>query len=175
MNIIFIHPSINNYNLDRRGYCFTIRKMTHIHKNINIYQHPYNSFEITRSHSQEDCINFFNKYEYFISYDPLTFLVIIAALCGCIPVVIKVDGMSKDEWIKTTAVTDYLNYTGEKTLYGIAYGYEDIEYAKQTLHLVKDQWNRIVNFTKDKYVKTFIDDINNWDNNKNTLESNFFK
>jgi hypothetical protein len=175
LNIIFINPDIRNYGLNRDGYCFTIRKMFAIHKNPVIFEHPVGSFEINHSHTQAEYIRIFNRYKYFVSYDSITFLSIIAALCGCVSIIAKVDGLSKEDWINTTVAADYFKYSGEKILYGIAYGFEDIVNAENTIHLVKDQWTRITQFSRDKYIASFINDINNWDNNVNTLENNFFK
>jgi hypothetical protein len=175
LTVIFINPMINNYNLNpRKGTCFTIRKSKNIHVKTKKTVHPPNSFEITRKHTQIDCIKIFNKYRYFISYDPLTFLSVIAALCGCISIVVKIDGLSKQDWLNTTAAAEYLKESGENTLYGIAYGGDDLQNAINTLHLAKDQWSRIVKNSKDKYIVSFINDINNFNNNINTIKNNFF-
>jgi hypothetical protein len=174
LNIIYIHPSVKNYNLkSRKGTCFTYRKqlLTHGKKTINI--HPPNSFEITRKHKQLECIKIFNKHTYFISYDSITFLSVIAALCGCVSIVKKVSGLSKQDWLNTTAACAYLKESGENTLYGIAYGRDDLQNAIKTIHLAKQQWNRIVKFSKDKYIVSFISDINNFKNNINNVKNNF--
>jgi hypothetical protein len=174
LNIIYIHPSANNYNLkSRKGTCFTYRKKLLIHGKKTIDIHPPNSFEITRNHTQLECINIFNKHIYFISYDSITFLLVIAALCGCVSIVKKVSGLSKQDWLNTTAACAYLKESGENTLYGIAYGRDDLQNAIKTIHLAKQQWNRIVKFSKDKYIVSFISDINNFKNNINTVKNNF--
>ena len=175
LNIIFINPQAVNHNLpSRQGSCYTIRKSLLIHGKKKSVVHPPNSFEITRSHTQSDYITIFNKHKYFISYDSLTFLSVIASLCGCISIVIKVDGLSKEDWLNTTAVAEYLKETDEKILYGIAYGADDIKNAFSTIDLAQNQWHRIVEYSKKKYVLPFIDDINNWENNLNTINNNFY-
>ncbi len=75
----------------------------------------------------------FNRYEYCISYDTQTGYSDIAALCGCISVVIPEEGKKPDDYRK------------EGTLYGIAYGFseEEIAYAKETQHMVKKQYIKI--------------------------------
>ena len=170
LNIIYINPliTINNPN-PRHGSCFTIRKY-----NKQKFVHPPKSFEITREHTQMDYIKIFNNHKYFICYDSLTFLAVIAALCGCIPIVIKVDSLSKQDWLATSCAIGYLKTSGENTLYGIAYGADDLENATKTLHLAKEQWNRIIAYNKDKYISSFINDINNWDNNINTIKNNYY-
>jgi hypothetical protein len=174
LNVIYINPMINNFNLNsRKGTCFTIRKSKNIHGKTKKKVHPPNSFEVTRIHTQIDCIKIFNKHRYFISYDPLTFLSVIAALCGCISIVVKIDGLSKQDWLNTTAAAEYLKESGENTLYGIAYGGDDLQNAINTLHLAKDQWSRIVKNSKDKHIVSFINDINNFNNNINTINNNY--
>ena len=108
LNVIYINPiAINNNLKSRAGTCFTIRKAINIHNKIPKAIHPPNSFEITGQHTQLECINIFNQHTYFISYDPLTLLYIISALCGCIPIIPKVNNMSKNEWLNTTVATEY--------------------------------------------------------------------
>jgi hypothetical protein len=163
LSLLYLNSNIQNFNNIRDNYCYTLRK-NYIHENIN-YIHPLNSYEITRNHDQSDYINIFNKYEYFISYDPLCFLSIIAALCGCISIIYPINGITKEEWYKTTAVVKYLQDNNIDNLYGIAYGNseEEIEYAKKTIHLVKDQWNDIINYFNND-VLNYIKDVNNINN-----------
>jgi hypothetical protein len=173
LNVLFINPNAINLNLQNRsGTCYTFRK-SYYHKNIQLI-HPPNSFEITRKHTQEDYIKKFNKYKYFISYDPLTFLSVIAALCGCISIVKKVDGLSKKDWLNMLAITEYFKESGENTLYGIAYGADDLENAINTLHLVKQQWDDIKNFMINKNIKSFLDDMDNFDTLVNNVQNNFY-
>ena len=175
LNIIFINPNAINLNLPtRQGTCYTIRKAHEIHGKPKQPVHPPNSFEITRSHTQEDYVKIFNKYKYFISYDPLTFLSVIAALCGCISIVKKVDGLSKEDWLNMSAYTEYFKESGENTLYGIAYGADDLENAINTLHLVKKQWDDIKNFMINKNIKSFLDDMDNFDTLVNNVQNNFY-
>jgi len=173
LNIIFINPNAINLNLQNRsGTCHTFRKSNY-HKNIQLI-HPSNSFEVTWSHTQEDNIKIFNQYKYFISYDPLTFLSIIAALCGCISIVKNVDGLSKDAWLNKLPVSEYFKESGENTLYGMAYGVDDLENAINTLHLVKKQWDDIKNFMINKNIKSFLDDMDNFDTLVNNVQNNFY-
>ena len=77
-------------------------------------------------------LEIFNRCEYFVSYDPCTFLSIIAAFCGCISIVYPVEGLSKEEWLSTIAVKKYMQEKQINVLYGVAYGLEEIEWAKST-------------------------------------------
>jgi trans-aconitate methyltransferase len=85
-------------------------------------------------------------------------------MCGCISVVIKVDGMNELDWLKTTAVYPYLKEKNMNKLFGIAYGVSEIDWAKKTLHLVKEQWNEIIKHSKNTSVVPFLRDIQNIEN-----------
>ena len=179
LTIIYIYENLKNIkdNKNKNGYCFTLRK-SYYHKNFNDanYIHPVDSFEIKRNHTQDDYIEIFNKFEYFISYDPLTFLNIISALCGCISIVYPIENINKKEWLMMTGMEEYFRKTSyEKNLYGIAYGnsIEEIEYSKNTLHLVKKQWDNIIQFYKETHIKSFINDINNFEEMQNTVYNIF--
>ena len=177
LSCLTILPSVNQYNFEKReGTCFSMRKSQTVNMvNRPIHKvHPANSFEITRDYNQFQCIEFFNKYKWFMCYDPLTFYIVIAALCGCIPVVYKINGLNKQEWIQTTAAAEYCKNKGIDNLYGIAYGQEDMEYAQNTIHLVKEQWNDILKFNKEKTIVPFLNDLETFENQKNTVESLFY-
>ena len=83
-------------------------------------------------------------------------------MCGCISIIYPINGISKKEWYKTTAVAKYLQDNNINNLYGIAYGNseEELEYAKITIHLVKNQWDDIISYFKND-ILNYINDINN--------------
>ena len=160
---------------ERLGSCYTLRKAINTHKNKVKYIHPFNSFEIIREHTMDECVYFFNKYKYFFCYDAITFYIIIAALCGCIPIVLKIDGLNKKQWIEKTSIAEYCRVNGIYNLYGIAYGQEDIKYAEETIHLVREQWDDILQFCSNKTILPFIEDIQNFENVQNTILNNYYK
>jgi len=174
LTVIYINSKIKKHNNnERHGYCYTFRK-SYMHKNI-INIHPESSFEITTSHSQDNYIEIFNKYKYFISYDPLTFLCIIAPLCGCISIIYPLEGVSKNEWLQMGALSEYFKEKKSYSLYGIAYGdtREELEFAQKTIHLAKKQWDDIANY-QTKLVQNFIDDMQHFDTCVNTIQNNYF-
>ena len=73
-------------------------------------------------------IDYFLEKDFFLSFDPFTFMSIIASLCGCISVVKKISIISYEEWMKCDPFIKY----------GIAYGNEGIEHALNTQHLLLD-------------------------------------
>lgn len=173
LNIMYISSYIKNNNRSlRTGVCYTVRKGMLYHKNLKM-THPSNSIELLTKCELLDYVNIFNTYEYFYSYDPCTFYSVIAAMCGCISIVVKVDGLNKEDWLNTLGTIEYLKESGEQ-LYGVAYGEEEIEFAKNTIHLVEEQWININKYFRKKYVESFINDINNFENQLNTVENNFY-
>jgi hypothetical protein len=71
------------------------------------------------SHSETAAV--FKKVKRFISYDTYTAYSIFAILCGCESVVVPDDGVSEEQW-----------YPNEEDRYGIAYGFDRLEWALST-------------------------------------------
>lgn len=69
-----------------------------------------------------------NKTKIFISYDTATYYSIIAALCGAISVVVPYGSYTKDEFHKLRPATKY----------GVAYGFDEIQWAIDTKHKVRE-------------------------------------
>jgi hypothetical protein len=175
--LLIIPPIFKNMNNVRikNSCCFSIRKGAHMRKKL-IQAHPQNSFEITRRHNHNNLFEIFNNFESFVSYDPLTFLNIMAVLCGCISIVVPMPSMNKTEWLKTTAGYRYLSSKNIEFYYGIAYGQEEIEWAKSTIHLAKQQWDDIITYNN-KFYESFIEDLNHLEDGtlQNTVENNYLK
>ena len=153
--------------------CYTYRKSDKYHKDI-IPLHNDKSYNVLRYLESENYLELFNVHRYFVSYDPLTFLIVIAGLCGCISIVYPIKDVSEDEWLSMIAVKEYMKDKNIKKLYGIAYGTENVDWAIKTIHLVKKQWDDIVNYYKEKHVTQFLKDIDNFEDMQNTVENNFY-
>jgi hypothetical protein len=176
LSIIYLNPDVRIYDppLNRYPVCFTYRKEG-IHKNGYNILHPPNSYEMSCGLSQYEVIHIFNQFEVFISYDPLTFLSIMAPICGCASVVYPIDGFDELEWIKTTAAKEYCEKNNITKLYGVSYGLDNLEWAKSTIHLAKKQWEDMIEYYKNNHLKSFIDDINNFDAMENTIGNVYYK
>jgi len=75
-----------------------------------------------------------NKHEYFVTYDDATYHSIAAALCGCRSVILNPDPkITPDEYRK--------NY--HMSVYGIAYGWNDLKHADMTRDMVKELMRKI--------------------------------
>jgi len=108
-----------NYNLERNiKACFTYRKNHHLRSILPII-HPENSIEIPHIISDKELVNIFNSCERFYSYDTETYLNELAAICGCESIVIPNP-----------------NAKLVKDRYGVAYGIENLDYAKSTVEVL---------------------------------------
>jgi hypothetical protein len=160
-----LNPNIKNFKKERKKYCHNS------HDKINIrYKSFINSlklseddlYQIEKNNLFNDYIEIFNNYEFFISFEPYSYLNFIALLCGCITIVYPITETSKDEWIDKTILSEYLNYKKTNNIYGISYGINDIEFAKFTIDNVEDQWKDISNFFKEQYINPFLTKIHNY-------------
>lgn len=135
---------INN-NSPRIGECFLIKKGYKTKRVLN--KHSYHSLNLDAFISDEYLVNVFNEKLMFVSYDTMTYHSIQAALCGCISIVIPDENISKEEWIQKAPINKY----------GIAYGLNDIAWAKQTMHLVKGHLESLEQEC-DQLIKNYIHD-----------------
>lgn len=95
----------------------------------------------------------FKKVKYFYCYDPYTAYFWFAISCGCIPIIIPLENISKYEW-----------YPNEEDRLGLSYGMDDIEYA------IKTRQQALVKFSKQEQtnivnVKHFIEELNTYYSN----------
>ena len=154
---LYISPALKNHGKPRDGYCHIIRKGHKFHKPLK-YIHPSDSLFLDNNLSQEILIEIFNRKEYLISYDPYSYIGSMAALCGCIPIILPMAGTTKDEWFKTLSTSVVLEEVGEFELKGFAYGIEEIEYARNTLQEVRYQQELQIKYGQES-VHRFINDM----------------
>jgi hypothetical protein len=102
---------------------------------------------IEYQNSSQDFVNYFLQKDYFLSFDPFTFMNIIASLCGCISIVNKIPGLKFKEWINGDPFNKY----------GIAYGYEGVQYALKTQHLLLDHITTLFYENEDNVSKLITD------------------
>lgn len=70
----------------------------------------------------------FKSVKQFISYDPYTHYSYFAAIAGCDSIVAPLEGTTKEAWKPNVA-----------DRYGLAYGFEDLEFARTTRHLALER------------------------------------
>jgi hypothetical protein len=113
-----------NKGLERNGECYIVRKGS----NKVLDKHRSDSLNIDEYINDDYLIDVFNSKDFFVSYDSMCFHLQQAALCGCVPVVIPDEGVSKEVFIEKAPVNKY----------GVAYGFDDIPHARETMHLLKE-------------------------------------
>jgi len=143
LRVVWVNDCYKQTNFgNRTGICYTVRKGDK--KMLKVKTNNYISIDGLQ-HCEIAAI--FNKCKYFVSYDPYTMLSRYAAICGCIPIVVRDSRVSKVEWRKE-----------EKYRLGIAYGFDDIEYAINTrgdlLLSIKQEQEEMYEQVKKFVVKT---------------------
>lgn len=109
-----VYQNINNG--ERSGQCYMVRKG----RDRALDYHEYGALNVD-GHSHEELAKIFNECEYFVCYDLYTMYCRYAAMCGCVPIVVPQDGLSKEEWRPEIA-----------NRYGLAYGWDDVPWAVET-------------------------------------------
>jgi hypothetical protein len=135
-----------DYKIDRNiESCHTYRKRSH-ERDIIVPIHPQDSIEIGFNTPDDTLIEIFNKCKRFYSYDTETYLSTLAALCGCESVIVPNTNIPAEEILHrrmTLGIT-----------YGVAYGIDDIDNAKQTQHLLRSHFE---NQEKQQYIYTKLE------------------
>jgi len=82
--------------------------------------------------SHEEIAKIFKRVKQFISYDAYSAYSSFASLCGCESIVVPEEGVTKEQW-----------YPKIENRYGIAYGFEDLEFANKTRHLKRQHFEKL--------------------------------
>jgi hypothetical protein len=150
-----LNPKLNimrNHNKKRNKIGLLVRKCKDFDYKMNLlnqYKHllklPVISIddEINKCTDIRNLSKIYNTISLFISFDPHTYHSAMAALCGCTSVVIPSKEISNEEF-----------YNVQK--YGVAYGFENIDFAKLTYSKMIDDLKQMEQntFTQcDKFVK----------------------
>lgn len=122
----WIDPEVKNKNLERAGSCYLFKKACLFHKEVKMI-HPPDALLID-NFTNAEIIDIFHQKKYFYCYDPYSFYDVMAVLCGCIPIIYPVNGVSREEWLKTRAT-----FSHKERISGIAYGLDDLAFAEETI------------------------------------------
>jgi hypothetical protein len=148
-----------NNGLKRSGSCYLVRKGV-IRKKI----HDDESVMLDDYSDWKDIAQIFNTKEIFYCYDIATYLSTLAALCGCVSVVIPDGKTNREEWHKSIPYFDC----------GVAYGEGELMHAKNTLYMVTDHIKNLEN-EKLVSVRNFIIITSKYYNSRKTFIQLFVK
>ena len=152
----FLDEQFKNFNNSKRTKtCFLIKKGPLIHDNIK-YFHPPDAIKIDNM-DLNDIVKIFNESHTFYCYDPNSFYLISATVCGCISVIYPIKHISSDIYFKNRIT--YIDNVVFNA--GIAYGNstEQLTHARNTLSDVSKNINillakyeaNVSKFTEDMY------------------------
>lgn len=152
----FLDEQFKNFNNSKRTKtCFLIKKGPLIHDNIK-YFHPPDAIKIDNM-SLNDIVKIFNESHTFYCYDPNSFYLISATVCGCISVIYPIKNISSEFFFKNRIT--YIDNVVFNA--GIAYGNstEQLTHARNTLSDVSKNINillakyeaNVSKFTEDMY------------------------
>ena len=167
LTIPFIDKEYKNYNNTRRTKtCFLIKKGPLIHNIKEItWMHPPDSIKLDNL-SIDEVISTLNESHTFYCYDPNTFYILGATICGCITVMHPITNMSKEIFLKNR-MTTIDDFTFDS---GIAYGnsIQEVEHARSTVSISQTNLNILLSKYELK-LNSFMNDIYNYFINKQKL------
>jgi hypothetical protein len=157
-------------NENRKGFCHLFHK--HTGEDASKVVEQFKSFDLGNWKTNGG-INYlreyFNKYEYFLTYDQKSFLTLAATLCGCKAIILN-PGPTRErsnnaftnskEYNKVFTPTEY-RLGNPIQLFGVAYGLEDIGWANKTIGLSREHLKEL-EIIDNKMVDEFI---SFWENN----------
>ncbi|PSU50911.1 hypothetical protein C9J12_02790 [Photobacterium frigidiphilum] len=133
---------------NRDGVCHLVRK-----GKVRDIDFDLSSSVLIDGKSHKEIAAIFKRSKYYISFDTESAYSILAALCGCISIVVPIQGVNKITW-----------QPDEKFRYGVAYGFskEEIDWAISSQGLLNqhiidiEEHNKKVAMTFTKDLKAFF-------------------
>jgi hypothetical protein len=149
-----------NHNLSRSGRCYLIKgeeyitgqPIYHTSSDTNL-----DNYWMYGENKMKYLAEMFNKHEVFFTYNTQTFISVLAALCGCVSIIVPHPNTNKEK---------LLNFPQNK--FGISYGFDDIQHSIDTLHLVKENVELCLSNNKEQ-LKHFVSNCYSWLENKYNL------
>jgi len=124
LTLTFFNPAYRRTNFGaREGSCYLLRKGRDRASGIDFGDQP-----CVDDLSHEEMAAAFNRYRYLHSFDTYSMYSVFAAMCGCIPVIEPMPGVSREEW-----------FPDPVDRYGLAYGWDDVGWAAETQGALLDQ------------------------------------
>ena len=158
LSVIEIHDNIfYDKKLERTHNCYLekgnldeeLERMVHHPNDIFIDKYLYTLPDHQKIHFLS---YIFNRCNLFISYTPLTFMSVLASMCGCASIVIPKKNFNKEKWRSEIWCAKY----------GTGVGIEEIDWSIKTLPLVPSMIDEYVNITQPQQIDQFIKDCYQW-------------
>jgi hypothetical protein len=134
--------------------CFVLKKG---YKSSWVRDHFYanhpTGFDLSSLRQHSEIIEVLKKTKYFHCYDPASFVIIMALLCGCIVIQHPyIEGQTREQWEHS------LGFDVIGKIKGLAYGDEDLSYAESTIHEAPEYFQKLFDFA-DSTIDSFIQDM----------------
>lgn len=139
LTVSWLNPLYRQTNFGpRSGTCYLLRKGAGRARDLD----P--AAPVLDGLPHEEIAAIFNRCEYLVSYDLYSMYSVFASLCGCTPVIVPEEGVSRGAW-----------FADPEDRVGLAYGWEDVDHARATrndlLHKLEAGRAR-----EDEMVRSFI-------------------
>jgi hypothetical protein len=151
LNIDF--NTFKNHNLPRSGRCYLIKGEEYLEGQPIYHNSSDTNLDNYWAYKGDRMLylaEMFNKHEIFFTYNTQTFISVLAAMCGCISVILPHPNTNKEKLLKFP-----------QNKFGISYGFEDIDHSINTLHLVEKNLQLCLVDNRN-HTKQFIADCYNW-------------
>ena len=149
----------------RKGFCHLVHK--HTPPNGLAIFDELNSVDIGNwktSGAYDYLRDELNKYEYFLTYDQKSFYTLAAGLCGTKSIILNPGQQYEFTGSAFTDTEDYnriitpteYRLSNPIQMFGVAYGWDDIQWANNTIHMVKghlEELEKIDSGTIDRFVR----------------------
>jgi hypothetical protein len=137
--------TFRNHGLQRSGSCYLVKK-----GKVTTRMHDENSVLLDNHGDWENIACLLNTKEILYCYDNATYWSALAALCGCVCLVIPDGTKTPEEW----------HACFPQNKFGVAYGSDELHHARQTLSLVAGHIQGMEQ-ERLKSVKNFVAEITN--------------
>lgn len=155
LTVFDYHEDIfKNQQKDRyKKFCYITNK-NHPDNWYDVFENQYGAENLTnwKTKGYQYLADRFNEYEYLLTYDDKSFYTLAAVMCGTKVILLGCDGV------------DNLNYKLKTpyNLFGVACGFEDIEWAEKTIHmapLLVNELKKSDKLTVDDFIKYWEEKI----------------
>ena len=153
LRIAYVPPGMCRSTVRTNESCFALKKG---HRSAwaltKFYESSPKGTNIDLCYNHPQCIEIFKNTTYFHCYDPCSFLVVMALMCGCIVIQHPyIEGQTREQWEHST-------FLEVGKIKGLAYGDEDLSYAEATIDQAPEQWKKYFE-DSDSTVDRFINDM----------------